>query len=151
MEKSLKARTKRVPFLDLNKTYHGINTPLFSLKTEKSSGVGEFLDLIPLIDWCKTLGFSIVQLLPLNDSGLDPSPYNALSAFALNPIFISLHALPFVSEKDLLPFQKLNDLPKLNYPEVLSLKMAFFKSYFDRYFSLIKEDLSYKAFIDTHK
>ncbi len=137
--------------MDLSKPYHGINTPLFSLKTEKSSGIGEFLDLLPLIDWCETIGFSIIQLLPLNDSALDPSPYNAVSAFALHPIYVSLHALPFVTDKDLEPFQPLNHLSKIDYPKVLSLKLAFFKEYFNRHFSSIQSDPSYKTFIANHK
>ncbi len=133
------------------KKRHGINTPLFSLKTETSSGIGEFLDLTLLIDWCAEIGFSIIQLLPLNDTGLDHSPYNALSAFALNPIYLSLHALPFVSKHDLAPFKKMNLLPQLNYHEVLKFKMEFLKNYFDKHFKSLKEDLSYQAFIDTNQ
>ncbi|MCB1118745.1 MAG: 4-alpha-glucanotransferase [Chlamydiia bacterium] len=72
---------------------YGINTPLLALTTKRSAGNGEFLDLLPLIDWCQRVGLKVIQLLPLNDSGLDPSPYNALSSVALNPIYISLHAL----------------------------------------------------------
>lgn len=131
------------------KHHHGINTPLFSLRTKQSSGIGEFLDLIPFIDWCHEIGFSIIQLLPLNDTGLDPSPYNALSAFALNPIFISLHTLPFVTEKDLEQFQSLDKQPSVAYNEVLSLKMTFLKKYFNDHFASLKDDLSYRAFVDT--
>ena len=31
----------------------GISIPVFSLRTEKSLGVGEFLDLIPFGEWCQ--------------------------------------------------------------------------------------------------
>jgi 4-alpha-glucanotransferase len=55
------------------KTYHGICLPLFSLHTFQSDGGGGFLDLIPLIEWIASLGWDVVQLLPLNDSGKDPS------------------------------------------------------------------------------
>ena len=68
--------------------HNGINVPVFSLKTETSSGIGDFLDLIPLIDWVSQIGFDVIQILPLNDTGLDTSPYNIQSAFALNPLFI---------------------------------------------------------------
>jgi 4-alpha-glucanotransferase len=131
------------------KSHHGINTPLFSLRTEKSCGIGEFLDLLPLIDFCHEIHFSIIQLLPLNDTGLDPSPYNAISAFALNPIYISLHALPFVEETDLKPFKEIDKLDKIPYNEVIALKMRFLKNYFNTHFSSIKEDLSFKAFVET--
>ena len=76
------------------KNHHGIALPLFSLHSNKSCGIGEYLDLIPLIDWCQSIGFDVIQLLPLNDTGLETSPYSALSAYALNPIFLSLSQLP---------------------------------------------------------
>src|SRR6185295_9999988 len=41
--------------------------------------------------WARAAGFSVVQLLPVNEvSGADPSPYAALSAFALDPVYLSL-------------------------------------------------------------
>ena len=69
--------------------HHGINVPLLSIWTKSSSGHGDFLDLIPLIDWVSSTGFDIIQLLPLNDSGLDPSPYNPQSSLALNPVYLN--------------------------------------------------------------
>ena len=72
----------------------GVLIPVFSLRSELSCGCGEFLDLKPLADWCKKSGLNIIQLLPVNDTGDDASPYNALSAFALHPLFIRLDALP---------------------------------------------------------
>ena len=77
--------------------HHGILIPLLSIWTEKSSGNGEFLDLIPLIDWISSLGMDVLQLLPLNDTGVDPSPYNALSSTALHPIYLS--CMPFQVRK----------------------------------------------------
>ncbi len=59
-----------------------------------SSGIGEYLDLIPVIDWCAEVGLDVIQLLPLNDSGTETSPFSALSAFALDPKYLSLQALP---------------------------------------------------------
>ena len=135
--------------MDLNKTYHGFNTPLFSLRTKNSSGIGEFLDIIPLIDLCCETGFSIIQLLPLNDTGRDPSPYNAESAFALNPIYISLQTLPFVTKEDLEPFQKLDELKNVAYEDVLNQKIEFFKKYFDSHFPALRDDISYRAFVET--
>jgi 4-alpha-glucanotransferase len=157
---------KKETFLDLNnlinqsvikslwekigaKHHHGISTPLASLKTKKSSGIGEFLDLLPLIDFLSEFKFDILQLLPLNDSGLDPSPYNALSALALNPIYISLHALPFVEEKELNSLQALNEEKIIPYGQVLEKKINFLSSYYEKHFDKIRDDLSYKAFIET--
>lgn len=78
------------------KDHHGIVIPLFSLHSKKSCGIGEYPDLIPLIHWCRQVGFDIIQLLPLNDTGFETSPYSALSAYALNPIHIGLASLPYI-------------------------------------------------------
>ena len=59
--------------------------PLFSLHSKNSAGIGEYPDLIPMLDWCKEIGFDTLQLLPLNDIHYETSPYSAISAFALNP------------------------------------------------------------------
>ena len=71
----------------------GIATPLAFLRSQNSRGIGEFLDLLPLLSLCKKVGWSTVQLLPLTDSGRDPSPYIAYSSLALNPTHLSLYAL----------------------------------------------------------
>ena len=47
----------------------GVAVPVFSLRSEKSFGVGEFLDLKPLADWGKQVGLKLIQLLPVNDTG----------------------------------------------------------------------------------
>lgn len=118
-------------------SHHGINTPLFSLRSEKSSGIGEFLDLKLLIDWLAPLGFDIIQLLPINASGKDPSPYNAISANALNPIYISLLSLPGIDkESDLLKaIQQLNlynTTERVQYNEVKEKKYTILTAYVER-------------------
>lgn len=93
--------------------FDGICVPVFSLKTATSGGIGEYLDLIPLIDWAKARGLNLIQILPINDSGLDPSPYNLQSAFALNPLLIKWPGLDA---------QGLNELSHIDYPAVRELK-----------------------------
>ena len=90
----------------------GASIPVGSLKTKDSCGVGEFLDLIPFADFCKKCDLELIQILPVNDTGTESSPYSALSAFALNPIYISLKNLPEVSEnKEILDeISKLHDV-----------------------------------------
>jgi 4-alpha-glucanotransferase len=72
--------------------HHGVSLPLFTLHTNRS-GIGDFGDLFPFIDWCKQVGFSSIQLLPLNDTGDDPSPYNVLSANSLDPVYLHVPEL----------------------------------------------------------
>jgi len=42
----------------------GVAVPVFSLKSEKSFGIGEFYDLKKLVDWAEITGQNIIQLLP---------------------------------------------------------------------------------------
>ncbi len=81
-------------FPTLKKSVCGVALPVSALLTQKSCGIGEFSDLIPFADFCKKTGIKIIQLLPVNDTGTDSSPYNALSAFALHPMYICLEELP---------------------------------------------------------
>jgi len=64
--------------------------PLLALKKNKTAACGVFSDLVPLGRLAQRWGLSLIQLLPLNDTGNFTSPYAALSAFALHPLYISL-------------------------------------------------------------
>lgn len=117
------------------KHHHGINVPLFALHSDKSCGIGEFPDLIPLIDWCAEIGYDIIQLLPLNDTGPESSPYSAISAFALNPIYLGLAELPYLNEfqelKSKLPdLQKLDKSKRIDYQRVRAGKEQFLAEYY---------------------
>ena len=128
------------------RSHHGVCLPLFSLKTHKSCGVGDFNDLLFLIDWCKSVGFDCIQLLPLNDSGDDPSPYNALSSCALDPIYLSLRDLPGAS-KDLSAFI---NLPRLMHFEIKERKIIFLRSYFEQVFTEVSRSADYRQFLQQN-
>jgi 4-alpha-glucanotransferase len=72
----------------------GIVVPLQSLRSVHSPAAGEFPDLAALGALAKEWDFDLVQLLPVNDSGYQTSPYSALSAFALHPLYLSIADLP---------------------------------------------------------
>ncbi len=74
----------------------GVLTPLFSVYSKNSCGVGEFADVPVLADWCKTAGFRILQFLPLNDMGFNFRPYDSESSIALEPMHLSLDGLSHV-------------------------------------------------------
>lgn len=132
--------------------HHGLCLPLFSLRSHTSSGIGEFSDLLPLISFCREVGFDLIQLLPLNDTGGEPSPYSALSAYALHPIYLSLHKLPHLDESaDLGSFAKLNALDRLAYHEVRKQKMAFLRSYFERVYPLFAKQPAYLSFQEENR
>ncbi len=68
----------------------GVLAPLFSIYSKESVGVGEFLDLKLLVDWCVQTGNSIIQLLPINEVDWLFCPYDSMSSFALEPVYIRL-------------------------------------------------------------
>ena len=72
----------------------GIVVPLFSVYSQKSIGIGDLGDLKLLIDWAEDTGNSIIQLLPMNETGSTFCPYDALSSFALEPAYICLEEIP---------------------------------------------------------
>ncbi len=71
----------------------GVLAPLFSIYSENSTGIGDIYDIKLLVDWCKKCGLSIIQLLPLNDTGYKFTPYDCISTFALDPVYINLYKL----------------------------------------------------------
>ena len=72
----------------------GVLVPLFSIPSSESWGIGEFPDVAILGRWLLESGQRLLQLLPINE--MPPgkgSPYDALSAMALDPRFIALRHL----------------------------------------------------------
>ena len=73
----------------------GLLLPLFSAPSRRSWGIGELADLAPLCAWLQRAGLDLLQVLPLNEVAVnDHSPYAAMSAMAIDPIYIALHEVP---------------------------------------------------------
>ncbi len=69
----------------------GVLIPLFSIRAPSSWGLGEISDLASFARWASAAGFSVVQLLPVTEASHgQSSPYAALSAFAVDPVYLSL-------------------------------------------------------------
>ena len=119
----------------------GVAIPVFSLRSDEDFGVGEFMDLIPLIDWAKSVGLRMIQLLPVNDTVLthtwkDSYPYNCVSVFALHPMYLRVSEMPKISSKvteEILLEKKpaLNQLKKIDYEEVMRVKSRIYKTIYD--------------------
>ena len=76
----------------------GVVLPLGALYSKECAAVGDFLALKPFADFCKEAGLSVIQLLPVNDTGTHSSPYSGLSAFALHPLYIRIESMPEFEE-----------------------------------------------------
>src|SRR3979411_716649 len=69
----------------------GLLIPLFSCPSSASWGIGDIGDVPPVTAWMAGAGRRILQLLPLNEMAPgQQSPYSAISAMAIDPIFISV-------------------------------------------------------------
>jgi 4-alpha-glucanotransferase len=72
----------------------GILVPLFSMPSSASWGIGEIGDIPRLAAWLRDAGQDMLQLLPINEMAIGQrSPYSAMTAMAIDPIFISVHAV----------------------------------------------------------
>lgn len=78
----------------------GVCAPLFSIYSNSSLGIGEISDLKLLIDWAKQTGLTIIQLLPINDTGFSFTPYDSQSSFALDPIYLHIENLVEINPDD---------------------------------------------------
>ena len=71
----------------------GVLLPLFSIRSPCGWGLGEIPDLVPFARWAVSAGFSLIQVLPVNEAARGQnSPYSAISAFAIDPIYLALDA-----------------------------------------------------------
>ncbi|MGC3978614.1 MAG: 4-alpha-glucanotransferase [Paludibacteraceae bacterium] len=114
----------------------GVGLPVFSIRTRRSFGVGDFYDLKLLVDWAEKVGLKLIQVLPLNDTigthtDEDVLPYAAISAFALNPLFLSLPAIGKLPENNELQIQYIPKQAELNaqdlvpFLEVINFKLKY--------------------------
>ena len=119
----------------------GVSVPVFSLRSSRSCGVGDFGDLRMLVDWAVATGMKVIQILPVNDttasrSWSDSYPYNIVSAFALHPQYLDLQALgPLRDKKRMTAFlrqqRELNALSYTDYEAVQRVKSDYVRAVFD--------------------
>ena len=139
----------------------GVAVPVFSLRSEAGFGVGEFLDLKPLADWARQVGLKLIQLLPVNDTGAtgtwqDSYPYAAISAFALNPVYLNLDAVTNPGNRRLLKAlaperNRLNRLRAVDYEAVLKAKLGFLKKIFPSQRDATFRSREYKDFFNGNR
>jgi 4-alpha-glucanotransferase len=74
----------------ISKRLTGVVVSVGSLRGKGSMGVGEFPDLAEFALLCKKMGLGLIQLLPVNDTGYESSPYSSLTAFGLQPLYLRI-------------------------------------------------------------
>jgi 4-alpha-glucanotransferase len=139
----------------------GIAIPVFSLRSKKGLGVGEFTDINLLVDWAKSVSIKMVQLLPVNDTTrthtyMDSYPYAAISAFALHPLYVNLESIAGKKHADKIKSiisstETLNASKGVDYDAVMKLKWKGLSILFDACHNETFESVDYKAFFQQNK
>ena len=139
-----------------NRKLAGTQVPVFSLRTRKSAGIGDFGDLKTMIDFVASTGQKVLQLLPINDTTIthtwtDSYPYSCISVFAIHPQYADLHALPELKNaKARAEAEKtraeLNALDKIDYEKVNDFKINYLRQIFNQEGEKMMKTAEYKAF-----
>src|SRR5438105_13408339 len=111
----------------------GLLIPLFSCLSTTSWGVGDMGDLPAVMAWLAGAGQRVLQLLPLNEMAPgQQSPYSAISAMAIDPIFIRVTDVPefaaiggeaALSGEDRHELAALRGAPRVEHHRIRALKL----------------------------
>lgn len=144
-----------------NRKLAGTLVPVFSLRTRKSAGIGDFGDLKAMIDFVASTGQKVLQLLPINDTTIthtwtDSYPYSCISVFAIHPQYANLHALPELKDaKARAEAEKtraeLNALDKIDYEKINDFKINYLRQIFNQEGEKMMKTAEYKAFFQDTK
>ncbi|MFA6584435.1 MAG: 4-alpha-glucanotransferase [Elusimicrobiaceae bacterium] len=122
----------------------GILIPLFSMRSESDWGIGDFASMCEWLKWLSSTGTKILQILPIHENGAGENcPYAALTAFALDPIYIAVEQVPDVIgsaaaqkviKHDHAHIGKLRAEKSVLYSEVRDLKMKVLRMGFEDFY-----------------
>lgn len=139
----------------------GVAIPVFSLRTEQSLGIGDFVDLRKMVDWAAETGMRIIQILPVNDTTMthtwvDSYPYNANSIFALHPNYLRVEEIGTLKDTDAMQRyeelkKELNTLSEIDYERVSLAKEAYIKAIFSETGKETLESEAFKTFFAANK
>ncbi len=118
----------------------GYSVQLYSLRSRRNWGIGDFTDLCRFVEICKTSGADIIGLNPVNVLGHcfpeEASPYSSVSRLFLNPIYIDVESVPEFCPEDRCPAEAeiadLNALEMVDYGRVYPLKMKILQTLYKR-------------------
>ena len=139
-----------------NRKLAGTLVPVFSLRSKKSAGIGDFGDLKSMIDLVAKTGQKVLQLLPINDTTIthtwtDSYPYSCISIFAIHPQYADLNVLPELKDaKKRAEAEKtraeLNALPQIDYEKVNDFKLSYLRQIFNQEGEKMMKSADFKAF-----
>lgn len=135
----------------------GVSIPLTSLRSERDWGVGDFADISAFAAWMRSAGLRDLALLPLTECALgQESPYAALSAFALDPLLISLEGvedfraiggIDALSSEQREEIEHLRAAPRVQHGPIRRLKMHALRKGHRHFSSLPGDDERHREFL----
>lgn len=139
----------------------GTAIPVFSLRSEKSFGVGDFGDLKKLIDWAAKTHQQAVQILPINDTTIthtwmDSYPYNSISIYAFHPMYADLKQMGNLKDKETAAAfnrkqKELNALSAIDYEAVNRVKWEYFHQIFKQEGEKVLASKAFRSFFEANK
>lgn len=136
--------------------FAGVAIPIFSLRSQKGWGIGDFGQLKLMADWAAETGQRVIQVLPVNDTTMhhnwiDSYPYGGISIMALHPLYANIAAMCSSDcPVDLSPYERrrkaLNALPTVDYDQVAELKEEVYHLIFKATGKKVLASEAYKTF-----
>ncbi len=121
----------------------GVVLPLFAIRTRDDWGIGQYTALPLGAAWILRAGHRLLQVLPPHElSAGESSPYGALTAFGLDPIYADIHAVEDLDEPAIAEalgeagrraLERARAADRVDYAAVRGLKRVALQAAFDRF------------------
>ncbi len=138
----------------------GTAIPVFSLRSENDFGIGDFMDIKKMVDWCALTGQKMLQLLPINNTTLtgtwlDSYPYKANSTFALHPLYVNVWQVGTLKDAERQQYYyskaaELNALSDVDYDAVNKYKNEYLKEIYTQSGASTRRRRDYKKFVEEN-
>jgi len=136
----------------LESKHTGILLPLFSMNSKNDFGIGDISSLIEWLDIIKEMNFDVLQILPINEMHPNTNcPYTSMTAFAIDPIYISIKDIENlspeikgkISNKDFITtIKKLKNKDYIDYDEIKKIKFSLLWEQYNYFLTLNNKDLN---------
>ena len=139
----------------------GTAIPVFSIRSTHDFGVGDFVDIKRMVDWCAMTGQKILQILPINDTTMtgtwvDSYPYKANSTFALHPMYLNLWEVGTLKDEKRRNYyhnlaDELNALEAIDYERVNNGKTEYLWEIYAEQGANVRRRADYKDFVGRNE
>lgn len=141
------------------KPWHGVGVSidLNHIRSAQGCAIGEFTDLLPIIDWAEQCGLKVVQLQPVNDCGEgSKDPYHVSSGFALDFRYICPQEAGQIEDQAFVDYYShrreiLASLPKVKLSDIKMIKAEYLCRLFEQEGAMLLESNEFAQFYDANQ